>query len=153
MPLMSISSLYFQCGSLVLKGVLTLKHKQSDWSRKLDTIINAKTGPMLITVPEGEIELHHQPTVAVSLSIVRPEQVLASGKKTYQRVSLTVHGKGKCAVCGKRMTRKKEVWQTYGPYNKTAEGKKKTKAAIWKELEAEALEWEKHHLTHVKCES
>lgn len=57
----------------------------------------------------------------------------------------------KCSVCGKSMKRSSTFEQTLNPFNKTAQGKVKTREQILDELREEIKVWEQQPETHQKC--
>lgn len=72
---------------------------------------------------------------------------------TFEEVSITPERSGTCAKCGKPCRRKKKFYQTLSPFNKNAQGLRKTASEIREELTAEYRKWlETTPLNHVKCE-
>ena len=78
--------------------------------------------------------------------------VVADGTLRCGELHGSIH-RCRCAKCGKPCRRKKKFYQTLSPFNKNAQGLRKTASEIREELTAEYRKWlETTPLTHVKCE-
>lgn len=73
---------------------------------------------------------------------VRCEQVSRHAEKTV-----------KCAKCGKRLRRQRTFCQTINPWNKTADGRVKTRADIMRELTAQVEAWRVKPELCSRCEA
>lgn len=70
---------------------------------------------------------------------------------TFEPVKLSVVRSFKaCTVCGRPGKRQRVFRQTINPFNKNADGLPKTYNEIWRELEAQAAEW--NPSVHAQCE-
>jgi hypothetical protein len=69
----------------------------------------------------------------------------------FEKVGFVYTKTGKCSVCGKRCTERKEFYQTLNPWNRMPDGTAKTEKQIRAEEEAKAAEWKRAPLTHKKC--
>lgn len=58
----------------------------------------------------------------------------------------------RCAKCGKRLRRQRTFSQTINPWNRTADGRMKTRDDIVAELEAEIEEWKAQPELCSKCD-
>lgn len=68
----------------------------------------------------------------------------------FEQVSKTARATGRCAVCGKSVTRSKKLWQTVNPFNKLPDGTVKSAADIRRELDVEARRWQPD-FRHAAC--
>lgn len=66
-------------------------------------------------------------------------------KWTFDDVSVRAERSGKCAVCGKRWKRSKVFRHTVNPWNKTDDGKVKTREQVRSDVIAEANAWQPEH--------
>jgi len=71
---------------------------------------------------------------------------------TYEKCSLSTSKSGKCAVCGKQVTRKTTVTHTINPFNKNADGIPKNRSEVYDCVKAELAEWKKEPVKHAGCE-
>ncbi|WP_055566008.1 hypothetical protein [Streptomyces atriruber] len=71
---------------------------------------------------------------------------------TFEKVELYGEKRVKCTVCGKAMKRRTTVYQTLNPFNKTDDGKVKSRSQILAELRVKLDAWRGQAETHAKCE-
>jgi hypothetical protein len=109
------------------------------------------------------IALHHEGEVA-NVSVL-PGSLLRSAPRckttrmgridytiTFDRVHLSATRSGKCSTCGKKTKRTRREEQTVNPYNKTADGRVKTRSDIVPELKAALDKWKATPLHCTACE-
>ncbi len=71
----------------------------------------------------------------------------------FEEVSRWAEKTVKCAKCGKRLRRQRTFSQTINPWNRTADGRVKTRSDIMAELGAEIEEWKTQPELCRKCEA
>lgn len=71
---------------------------------------------------------------------------------SFQEIKIYASKSVKCPACGKRLQRSRKFYQTMNPFNKLPDGTVKSADDIYKELRAQAKEWEKTAERCRKCE-
>jgi hypothetical protein len=59
----------------------------------------------------------------------------------YEPVTTSREHRGKCSVCGKPTVRRRTFQHTVNPFNKNEDGSVRTRAEVWKRVNAVADEW------------
>lgn len=72
---------------------------------------------------------------------------------TYDKVKATAERKVSCPGCGKPRTVRRTFARTVNPFNRTDDGRPKTRREVQESVNAQAMEWEPDEidLWHGKC--
>lgn len=105
--------------------------------------------------PGPEVVVEHDKHTSVGFKLVNywPDGTEEPPMLThYRKVEVKASKSGKCSVCGKHASRKKDFYQTISPFNRNEDGQIKSDYEITKEEKAKAEKWKREPVCHVKCE-